>query len=92
MDFLSKKSTKYTQYKKNHNANLIELSLNESNAEDKQLLKLILDMTFLEYKEFYFDKQFENIETLKGLKTFDEYCMDIISKKKILMMKNMYKV
>ena len=80
--FCQKKSTKYTHYKKNHNANLIEISLNESNAEDKQLLKLILDMTFLEYMEFYFDKQFEHIETLKGLKTFDEYCMDNISKEK----------
>ena len=80
--FCQKKSTKYKTYKKNHNANLIEISLNDSNDEDKKLLELILNMTFLEYMEFYIDKQFESIETLKGLKTFDEYCMNYISKER----------
>ena len=72
--FCQKKSTKYKQYEENHNANLIEKSLNDSNTEDKELLELILNKTFLEYMEFYFEKKYECIEALKGLKTFDEYC------------------
>lgn len=80
--FCQKKSTKYKKYEKNHNANLIETSLNDSNTEDNQLLELILNMTFLEYMEFYIEKKYECIETLKGLKTFDEYCEINNSKEK----------
>ena len=78
----SKKCKKYTKYDDDHNQKRIEECLIDCNEEDRKKLELLLNMTYLEYLDFYCGKKTEYNDILNGLMTFEKYCESDEFKKK----------
>ena len=70
----SQQSSKYKNYDKYQNQNLLEKSLLEGSEEDKRKLELLLNMKYIEYLDFYRGNKPEYEEIFKGLVTFEQYC------------------
>ena len=72
--FLSEKSDKFKKYNDDHNKDLMEKSLEDSQGEVKENLENLYNMKFIDYLDIYCEKNTEHNLKLVTLKTFNNLC------------------
>ena len=72
--FLSEKSDKFKKYNDDHNKDLMEKSLEDSQGEVRENLEKLYNMKFIDYLDIYCEKNTEHNLKLVTLKTFNNLC------------------
>ena len=72
--FLSEKSDKFKKYNDDHNKDLMEKSLEDSQGEVRENLEKLYNMKFIDYLDIYCEKNKEHNLKLVTLKTFNNLC------------------